>query len=94
MVSSIRGQTRAPRFPSELWADRIESLPASLEAIREVHFDPDDAASKAMADAGVQGAVWGCPAYAISKVLLNKVGAYLDTFLAAWQMVCAWARQQ
>ena len=83
MVSSSRGQTRSRRFPSETWAHRIESLPSSLEAIRGVKFDPDDAGSKTMAEAGMNGAVWGCPAYAISKALLNKVGPSLNAILAS-----------
>lgn len=72
MVSSVLGQTRHAGFPSGAWSDRIDGLPASLEAVRGVRFDPDDAGSKAQADSGAS-AGGGAPVYRISKALLNKV---------------------
>ena len=75
MVSSDLGKTRHPSFPSEAWSDRIEGLPASLEAVRGVRFDPDDAGGKAQADAS-RSTGGGVPVYRISKALLNKVASH------------------
>lgn len=81
MVSSVLGQTRHAGFPSGAWSDRIDGLPASLEAVRGVRFDPDDAGSKAQADSGAS-AGGGAPVYSISKALLNKV----PPSWTAWRM--------
>ncbi len=81
MVSSVLGQTRHAGFPSGAWSDRIDGLPASLEAVRGVRFDPDDAGSKAQADTGAS-AGGGAPVYRISKALLNKV----PPSWTAWRM--------